>query len=246
MAYTTTKLNSKNQLVPIIIHLILNEHIPMDPTHLTNNRDPVCGMSVDPATTRYSYDHRGTTWLFCSDGCRQAFAENPAAFVASSSETDLSSTQRPLQARPVLVAIGIFIALVLVITMARGITTKPTDSRATSTVVGAPAGQHQAVDNGANGVIVSAEHDQADDGLAFTVSLNTHAVPLDNFDPAVQVKLHAGRSISTPTSVSRAGDTSSHHQNYRLTFSQPGGDSSVLLSFHDVAGVSERQLPFNL
>ncbi|WP_106208677.1 heavy metal translocating P-type ATPase [Kineococcus rhizosphaerae] len=44
--------------------------------------DPVCGMSVDPATTT-SAEHDGTTYSFCSPGCRAAFSEDPDRYVAT-------------------------------------------------------------------------------------------------------------------------------------------------------------------
>ncbi|WP_439816431.1 heavy metal translocating P-type ATPase [Zavarzinia sp. CC-PAN008] len=42
--------------------------------------DPVCGMTVDPATARHRHDHGGHTWLFCSERCRGRFAADPDAF----------------------------------------------------------------------------------------------------------------------------------------------------------------------
>jgi YHS domain-containing protein len=44
--------------------------------------DPVCGMAVDPATAR-SAEHAGTTYHFCSPGCRKAFTADPAAYLAA-------------------------------------------------------------------------------------------------------------------------------------------------------------------
>jgi Cu+-exporting ATPase len=44
--------------------------------------DPVCGMRVDPASAAASLDHGGTTYWFCSTGCRDTFAADhgtPAA-----------------------------------------------------------------------------------------------------------------------------------------------------------------------
>ena len=43
--------------------------------------DPVCGMSVDPATARHEFEHDGRTFYFCSDRCRTKFAEDPAKYV---------------------------------------------------------------------------------------------------------------------------------------------------------------------
>src|SRR3982074_857822 len=52
--------------------------------HATTVRDPVCGMTVDPATSPHRFDHRGETYHFCSAGCRtkvaaarQPYLDNP-------------------------------------------------------------------------------------------------------------------------------------------------------------------------
>jgi P-type Cu+ transporter len=47
-------------------------------------RDPVCGMSVDPATSRHQFDFRGETFYFCSAGCRTKFASNPDKYLHGS------------------------------------------------------------------------------------------------------------------------------------------------------------------
>src|SRR4030088_1737609 len=47
-------------------------------------RDPVCGMSVDPATSRHRVDHRGETFHFCSAGCRTKFAADPKGYLDNS------------------------------------------------------------------------------------------------------------------------------------------------------------------
>jgi Cu+-exporting ATPase len=44
-------------------------------------RDPVCGMSVDPATSKHRFDHKGETFHFCSAGCRTKFAADPAKYL---------------------------------------------------------------------------------------------------------------------------------------------------------------------
>ncbi|MDO8394440.1 MAG: YHS domain-containing protein [Dietzia sp.] len=43
--------------------------------------DPVCGMSVDPATTRWSSDHQGTKYYFCAKGCKESFDKKPADYI---------------------------------------------------------------------------------------------------------------------------------------------------------------------
>ncbi|MBA6412231.1 cadmium-translocating P-type ATPase [Parahaliea sp. F7430] len=40
-------------------------------------KDPVCGMTVDPHTTKYRKEHGGKSWYFCSSHCESKFAENP-------------------------------------------------------------------------------------------------------------------------------------------------------------------------
>jgi Cu+-exporting ATPase len=44
-------------------------------------RDPVCGMTVDPATSEHRFDYRGETFHFCSAGCRTKFAADPVAYL---------------------------------------------------------------------------------------------------------------------------------------------------------------------
>jgi Cu+-exporting ATPase len=42
--------------------------------------DPVCEMEVDPATAEWTHEFEGTPYYFCSMGCRDDFAEDPAAY----------------------------------------------------------------------------------------------------------------------------------------------------------------------
>jgi uncharacterized protein len=44
--------------------------------------DPVCGMSVDPATAKEQAEYMGVTYSFCSPGCRSAFEKDPARYTA--------------------------------------------------------------------------------------------------------------------------------------------------------------------
>jgi len=43
--------------------------------------DPVCGMAVDPATSTQHVAYGGTTYHFCSAGCRTKFAADPEAYL---------------------------------------------------------------------------------------------------------------------------------------------------------------------
>lgn len=44
-------------------------------------KDPVCGMSVDPATAAATREYDGVTYYFCNPGCADKFAQNPAAYL---------------------------------------------------------------------------------------------------------------------------------------------------------------------
>jgi Cu+-exporting ATPase len=48
--------------------------------------DPVCGMSVDPATAAAHADHDGRTYHFCSQHCHDTFTAQPATYAAGSQQ----------------------------------------------------------------------------------------------------------------------------------------------------------------
>ncbi len=43
--------------------------------------DPVCGMKVDPATSKHQHTHDGTPFNFCSGRCREKFIADPAHYL---------------------------------------------------------------------------------------------------------------------------------------------------------------------
>jgi P-type Cu+ transporter len=43
--------------------------------------DPVCGMTVNPATTPHHADYKGEAYHFCSAGCRSKFIANPLRYI---------------------------------------------------------------------------------------------------------------------------------------------------------------------
>jgi Cu+-exporting ATPase len=55
-------------------------------------KDPVCGMSVDPATAKHKAEHGGKTFIFCSGRCREKFVTDPARFVAAPADAPASRT----------------------------------------------------------------------------------------------------------------------------------------------------------
>jgi Cu+-exporting ATPase len=46
-------------------------------------KDPVCGMSVEPATAKHRVEYGGETYYFCSAGCHEKFAAEPGVFSAT-------------------------------------------------------------------------------------------------------------------------------------------------------------------
>ncbi|HEV8096645.1 MAG TPA: HAD-IC family P-type ATPase, partial [Burkholderiales bacterium] len=44
-------------------------------------KDPVCGMTVEPAKAAGAHEHAGTTYYFCSTHCLNAFRSEPARYV---------------------------------------------------------------------------------------------------------------------------------------------------------------------
>jgi Cu+-exporting ATPase len=65
---------------------VMNEH-QADRRHTTPGAggvqeiDPVCGMKVDPATSKHRFDHGGRIFHFCSAGCRSKFAADPDSYL---------------------------------------------------------------------------------------------------------------------------------------------------------------------
>src|SRR6185436_7909878 len=45
------------------------------------SRDPVCGMTVDPATAKHHAEHAGAHFHFCSAKCKARFEADPAPFL---------------------------------------------------------------------------------------------------------------------------------------------------------------------
>src|SRR6476659_1898333 len=56
--------------------------------------DPVCGMRVDPATSRHRFEQAGSTFHFCCAGCRQKFIADPAKYLSPPAEpaTEIGGT----------------------------------------------------------------------------------------------------------------------------------------------------------
>ena len=50
--------------------------------------DPVCGMMVDPHAGKPTYEYKGETHYFCSEGCRIKFAREPERFLDKKGEPE--------------------------------------------------------------------------------------------------------------------------------------------------------------
>jgi len=44
-------------------------------------KDPVCGMDVDPKTAVYKSEYRGKLYYFCSSGCKRDFDKDPQKYM---------------------------------------------------------------------------------------------------------------------------------------------------------------------
>src|SRR4249920_1760874 len=45
--------------------------------------DPVCGMTVDPATALHRHHHEGQDYYFCSVSCLKRFSADPGKFLGA-------------------------------------------------------------------------------------------------------------------------------------------------------------------
>ena len=56
-----------------------DQHQPVTPVRI---KDPVCGMTVDPATAKHHAEHGGAMFHFCSAGCAAKFTADPGKYLA--------------------------------------------------------------------------------------------------------------------------------------------------------------------
>lgn len=65
---------------------VIKGNVPVADTLNTTAIDPVCGMSVDTQTARYSASYGGQAYYFCSPGCMRTFEKDPARHLTASEE----------------------------------------------------------------------------------------------------------------------------------------------------------------
>ena len=65
-----------------IEHRVSNRE--MSTTHAASSleRDPVCGMNVNPATAKYIHEHQGKKFYFCCAHCVEKFKSNPHGYLS--------------------------------------------------------------------------------------------------------------------------------------------------------------------
>jgi P-type Cu+ transporter len=64
-------------------------------------RDPVCGMNVNPATARHVHENAGKTYYFCCASCVEKFKVNPQAFLNKPAPSGLVMLGTPSQTKAV-------------------------------------------------------------------------------------------------------------------------------------------------
>jgi len=52
--------------------------------------DPVCKMTVVKDGAKWTYDFKGTTYYFCSEGCKTSFAKDPEKYLAPTPEAKVA------------------------------------------------------------------------------------------------------------------------------------------------------------
>src|ERR1017187_8941949 len=60
-------------------------------------KDPVCGMTVDPARAKATHEHSGKKYYFCCAGCMEKFRAEPAKYLAPKTLVGIA----PMSSRPV-------------------------------------------------------------------------------------------------------------------------------------------------
>ena len=59
-------------------------------------KDPVCDMDVTPETAAGTSEYNGTTYYFCSPGCKRSFDKDPGKYLGKDEQTH---QEQPLSAK---------------------------------------------------------------------------------------------------------------------------------------------------
>jgi Cu+-exporting ATPase len=71
-----------------------------------DSRDPVCGMTVDPARARGTVEHDGRTYAFCSPRCAEKFRADPSAYLGARAEPRPAAAEWTCPMHPEIVRTG--------------------------------------------------------------------------------------------------------------------------------------------
>jgi len=63
-------------------------------------KDPVCGMTVDPSRAKATHEHAGKTYYFCCVGCEEKFSASPAKYLMPKTLVGIA----PVSSHPVQIA----------------------------------------------------------------------------------------------------------------------------------------------
>src|SRR5579864_1878565 len=63
-------------------------------------KDPVCGMAVDPSRAKATHEHDGKMYFFCCSGCKEKFSADPAKYLRPRTLARIA----PMSAHPVQIA----------------------------------------------------------------------------------------------------------------------------------------------
>ena len=69
---------------------------PNQASTAAEEKDPVCGMMVNPATAKHRAEHQGKPYFFCSAKCHDRFVAEPLKYTSPQSQ---SPDAGPPQAR---------------------------------------------------------------------------------------------------------------------------------------------------
>jgi Cu+-exporting ATPase len=67
---------------------------------VTLEKDPVCGMNVDPLRAKATHEHAGKIYYFCCPGCKTKFIGDPAKYLAPKTLIGIA----PMSAKPIQIA----------------------------------------------------------------------------------------------------------------------------------------------
>jgi Cu+-exporting ATPase len=74
----------------------VSQNVPADALQ----KDPVCGMTVDPSHAKATHEHAGRTYYFCCLGCKEKFSAAPAKYLTAKTLSGIA----PMSAHPVQIA----------------------------------------------------------------------------------------------------------------------------------------------